>query len=494
MAIIDSIYSRVLGTIRADSLTSSVDYQILFGLQGSDALRSSGLVSWLVGGSGADQYRIDMSGVTTIQDAGSSANDIVIDSSGLLTDASTVYATIESRHLVAVTPSGEGILLMDWATPQNKIESFYSNGTFYSFDDFANYVVHAPGWSQDFSFVDIGFTAAEANTLRAAINEVGPLSVSLEQAAIAALPPLPPDIDFNGDGKSDLLWRHDSGMAAVWLQDGFSIASSGTFASVDASWTIGDTGDFNGDGKSDIVWRQSSGAVAMWLMNGSTIAGGTTFSSVDSSWHLRDTGDFNGDSRSDLLWEQDGGALALWQMNGFNVSGTALTLSGSQTAYSLASGWTILRTGDFDGDHNADILARNTSTGAAQIWLMNGATIGSQETVSSVDNSWKVADVADFNGDGKADIVWRQQTGAVAMWLMDGASVSGGTTFSNVDASWTLADAADYTGDGKADLVWRQDSGAVAMWQMDGFTIAAGTTFFSIDGSWHLQPTNDIFS
>ena len=34
------------------------------------------------------------------------------------------------------------------------------------------------------------------------------------------------------------------------------------------SWQIKATGDFNGDGKSDILWQNTDGTPAIWLMNG----------------------------------------------------------------------------------------------------------------------------------------------------------------------------------------------------------------------------------
>jgi hypothetical protein len=30
--------------------------------------------------------------------------------------------------------------------------------------------------------------------------------------------------DFNGDGKSDILWQHEGGQAAVWMMNGFELA------------------------------------------------------------------------------------------------------------------------------------------------------------------------------------------------------------------------------------------------------------------------------
>jgi hypothetical protein len=37
---------------------------------------------------------------------------------------------------------------------------------------------------------------------------------------------------------------------------------------VDNSWHIDGIGDFNGDGKSDILWRNDDGRVSIWMMNG----------------------------------------------------------------------------------------------------------------------------------------------------------------------------------------------------------------------------------
>jgi hypothetical protein len=57
--------------------------------------------------------------------------------------------------------------------------------------------------------------------------------------------------------------------------DGSTLINAGVAvggAAVSADWHIGGVADFNGDGKSDILWRNNSGAVAEWNMNGTAIA------------------------------------------------------------------------------------------------------------------------------------------------------------------------------------------------------------------------------
>ena len=60
---------------------------------------------------------------------------------------------------------------------------------------------------------------------------------------------------------------------------------------------------------------------------------------------------------------------------------------------------------DLNGDHKADLLWYNASTGQTSTWLMNGASaIGSALLLTHP--NWKVIQIADLNGDGKADLIW----------------------------------------------------------------------------------------
>jgi hypothetical protein len=53
------------------------------------------------------------------------------------------------------------------------------------------------------------------------------------------------------------------------------------------SWQIKGTGDFNGDGKSDIIWQGQDGTPAIWLMDGTTVTGvGAVGSNFGASWHV----------------------------------------------------------------------------------------------------------------------------------------------------------------------------------------------------------------
>jgi hypothetical protein len=55
-------------------------------------------------------------------------------------------------------------------------------------------------------------------------------------------------------------------------------------------WTIVGTGDFNGDGKSDILWRDTGGNVVIWEMNGTSVLNpaASFVGNVPTVWTIED--------------------------------------------------------------------------------------------------------------------------------------------------------------------------------------------------------------
>jgi uncharacterized delta-60 repeat protein len=284
--------------------------------------------------------------------------------------------------------------------------------------------------------------------------------------------------DFNGDRKSDILWRNDYGSVGLWQMDGATITNTAltSIQSIDSSWKVAGNSDFNGDKKADILWRNDDGSVALWQMDGSTVTSSKLASTpaLDSSWKTAGTGDFNGDGKSDILWRNTSGAVVVWQMDGSTVTSSKLT-----STPSLDNSWKAAGTGDFNGDGKSDILWRNDD-GSVALWQMDGSNIVSSSLTSTpkLDNSWKINGTGDFNADGKTDILWSNtNAGAMAIWQMNGSQVvdSSRTSAPLPDASWTLSGIGDFNGDGKSDVFWRNANNSMAIWQMNGAQVVSST-------------------
>jgi Domain of unknown function (DUF4347)/FG-GAP-like repeat len=284
--------------------------------------------------------------------------------------------------------------------------------------------------------------------------------------------------DFNGDRKSDILWRNDNGAISLWQMNGSTVTSNKIVTSLSSDWKAAGVGDFNADRKSDILWRNDNGAVALWQMNGSTVISNKIVASLTSDWKISGTGDFNGDRKSDIVWRNDNGAIAMWQMNGSTVTSNKIVAS-------LSSDWKSAGIGDFNGDGKSDMLWRNDN-GAIALWQMDGSNVVSSKIVASLSSDWKAAGVGDFNGDGKSDMLWRNDNGAVAMWQMDGSTVIANNIVASLSSDWKSAGIGDFNGDGKSDISWRNDNGANSLWQMNGSTVTNNSLISSLDSSWKV--------
>jgi hypothetical protein len=241
--------------------------------------------------------------------------------------------------------------------------------------------------------------------------------------------------DFNGDSRPDLVWRHDgSGQAVLWYMNGPSLIS-GTLTQpegiADTNWQLLAAHDFNGDHRTDLLWRhEGTREMLFWYMNGNARIGtGTTLIGPLSTadWRIRATGDYDFSGWDDLVFRhQVTGQILIWTLSG-GISESRVAPNPNFTDLN----WEIAGGGDFDGDRHGDLLWRHRTSGQMVVWFMDRRTLrgGAFTTPEALpDLAWEVASVADYSGDARPDLLWRHRgAGQMAVWYMNGTVMTGGT-------------------------------------------------------------------
>lgn len=249
---------------------------------------------------------------------------------------------------------------------------------------------------------------------------------------------------LDADAAVDLVWRHEAtGELRAWLMNGAAKAAESRLspeAVPDLNWRLVGTADFDGDGRTDLVWRhQLSGRNVVWRLGGLIRVSGeftTPSTLVDPNWQVVGVADLGtsaadptADGRPDLLWRHAlSGRNVVWFMNGLARTSGAYT-SPDQLA---DVNWRVVGVGDFGSpgsdaaDDFGDLAWQHALSGRVVIWRMQGLTRvqGLYATPDAEsDAGWRVGAAGDLTGDGRSDLLWRHGTsGALRVWAMNGAT------------------------------------------------------------------------
>ena len=300
--------------------------------------------------------------------------------------------------------------------------------------------------------------------------------------------------DFNGDGKTDLLWSYLSGnniVLDVALADG---SGGWTFSQQLETLSLPGTGftgfnvyvgDIDGDGKADLIFNQVSSGnnyVFAARSNGDGTFGFDNFSMQQlcesggcSGWsaYRASVADVNRDGRADLIFNRTSGTLTNDTYSSLSLgNGQFGTLRGWYT-HPVGSGWNGYQwlVADVNGDQIPDMIWYAGIAGAGNnLYVGEGSASGPltflavQSLGSIVGPTSSVAAVGDVDGDGLADVILYALTATTnTVGVLRGTSTGfmdpnvSPVQVSPVSTNWNGALPAmvgDVNGDGRADVVW----------------------------------------
>jgi hypothetical protein len=288
--------------------------------------------------------------------------------------------------------------------------------------------------------------------------------------------------DLDDDGDLDVIGAYDFlGLVVIWWNDGAN-PPAWTLDTLDATLSHPQMvfpADLDGDGDIDIVGNATDtpNGIVYWRNDGGAPIAWSRFD-VDTDWPAAFelfVDDVDRDGRPDILsgsWTE--GEAAWWRNGGGHpIAWTRVTVD------SLLAGAHSVKSGDFDGDGDVDIVAA-----AGQVhqitWYRNDDGAGTAWTKSVIRENYVGARsvcVGDIDADGDLDFAGTSWTSDVSWWRNDGGSPIVWTeqVLDSLFDGGHYVDVADLDGDGRLDILaaafvlndvkwWRNGGGDPIAW------------------------------
>ncbi len=80
------------------------------------------------------------------------------------------------------------------------------------------------------------------------------------------------------------------------------------------------------------------------------------------------------------------------------------------------------------------------SAGHVNEWLLDATgKVSSAPNIGTIGAEWTLIGTGDYNGDGTVDLMWRDTAGHVNEWLLDATGrVAAAPNIGSIDSGWTI--------------------------------------------------------
>jgi hypothetical protein len=210
-------------------------------------------------------------------------------------------------------------------------------------------------------------------------------------------------LDFDGDGGTELLLRHEtSGELVIWYVDGATpVRVPVEIGPLSASERVVGNADYDGNGHADVVVQdETSGELRIHFLDSGAPIGMLAFRSINSD--VIGSEDFDGDGAADLVLEDFAtGDVEVWPNLYTEGSEEVLVID------SLQSRSEVIGASDLDGDGSPDLLVRERR---GKITGYSVEPDGhATRVVTYARKGWQIGALCDMNRDGRMEVLARRR-------------------------------------------------------------------------------------
>jgi hypothetical protein len=200
-----------------------------------------------------------------------------------------------------------------------------------------------------------------------------------------------------------------------------------------------------------IMLMDQGGTYEVYDIGNNAILGAAQLTQTTSQWQVAGLGDFsssrifvnsNPDTADMMMRNSSTGAFAIYDFSNNNI--TAVNAVGQ-----VGLEWSVAGFADFsDQPDETDMLLRNTATGAFQLYDISGNQFVGFPSLGQVGPEWSVSGFGDFSGNfGETDMLMRNSnTGAFELYDIVNNTYTGFHSMGQVGLEWSVVGIGHFSG------------------------------------------------
>jgi Subtilase family len=206
---------------------------------------------------------------------------------------------------------------------------------------------------------------------------------------------------------------------------------------------------------------------------------------VGSDWGFVTLGGFfDGDTADMLLRNSTSGAFQV-----YNIAPNSINLTGSASLGAVGLNWQFSGTGNFSSLGETDMLLRDANSGGFQVYDISNNQVTGSAFMGTVGLNWQFSGIGNFSGRGTSDMLLRDaNTGGLQAYNIDSNQITGSAFIGTVGVDWQFSGVGNFSSvPGESDLLLRNvNTGGLVLYDIANNQITGAFFLGNVGPDWQF--------